>query len=45
VVWLVDTVVLPMGLHSPSASSALPLSSIGVPGLSPMVFCEYLHLS
>jgi hypothetical protein len=44
VVQLVD-IVLPVGLQSPSAPSVLPhSSSSGVPGLSPMVGCEYLHL-
>ena len=40
---LVDTVGLPMGLPSPSAPSALPLTE--VPDLSPMLGYKYLHLS
>ena len=41
-VQLVDTVVLPMGLQSSSVPSVL---SIEVPDISPMVVCDYLHLS
>lgn len=44
-VWLVDTVVFPMGLQTPSAPSALPLnSSIVGPVLSPVVSWKHLHL-
>ena len=43
-VWLVDIVVLPMELQSPSVPSVLsltpPLGSL----LSPMVGCKHLHL-
>jgi hypothetical protein len=42
VVQLVDFVILLTGFQSPSAP--LPISSIGVPGLSSMVGCEYLCL-
>jgi hypothetical protein len=42
---LVDIVVLPMGLQSPSAPSALTLTFIQVPNLITMVDCKYLHLS
>ena len=42
---LVDTVGLPMGLPFPSVPSVLPLTSIEVPELSPMVGYKYLHLS
>ena len=40
--WLVDIVVLPVGLQTPSV---LPLApALEVPMLSPMVGCEHLHL-
>ena len=41
-VQLVDIVVVPMELQSPSPAVPSPNSSIGVSGLSPMVGCEYL---
>ena len=44
-VWLVDTVVLPMGLQTPSSSfSPFSNSSIEDTMLSPMVGCEHLPL-
>jgi hypothetical protein len=45
VVWLVDIVVLPIGLQTASASSVLPLTPpFGVQVLSLMVGCEHLPL-
>ena len=43
-VWLVDIVVLPMGLQTPSAPSILSNSSTGVSMLSPMVGYEHIPL-
>jgi hypothetical protein len=43
---LVETVALPMGLLSLSASFILPLiQPFGVPDFSSKVGCKYLHLS
>ena len=44
-VWLVDILVLPMGMHIPSAPSVLSLAPpLGNPMLSPMVGCDHLPL-
>jgi hypothetical protein len=44
-VWLVDIVVFPLGLQTPSTPSVLSLTPLlGTPALSPLVGCKHLLL-
>ena len=44
-VWLLDIIVLAVGLQTPSAPSVLSLTPpLGIPMLNPMVGCEHMPL-